>query len=181
MCWPRVWGKIRCFPYVELSDGSQQVEKKLSDGRGISDYVMYYRCNLFPCYTPLQHNFPLDPMISSFHIHFGTFVMWLRENYDYRNVSWASERACVTFPLFGQGKIIYFFLMVICNSLLLLKSLPINVINCIRFYVINCYTPLQHNFPLDPMISSFHIHFGTFVTWLRENYHYAMHHGRWFA
>jgi hypothetical protein len=30
-----------------------------------------------------------------------------------------------------------FFLMVICNSLLLLKSLPINVINCIKFYV-NC-------------------------------------------
>ena len=29
------------------------------------------------------------------------------------------------------------FLMVICNSLLLLKSLPINVINCIQFYV-NC-------------------------------------------
>ena len=47
----------------------------------------------------------------------------------------ASERACVTFPLFGQGKIIFFFLMVICNSLLLLKSLPINVINCIKFYV----------------------------------------------
>ena len=49
----------------------------------------------------------------------------------------ASERACVTSPLFGQGKIIFFFLMVICNSLLLLKSLPINVINCIKFYV-NC-------------------------------------------
>jgi superfamily II DNA helicase RecQ len=28
-------------------------------------------------------------------------------------------------------------LMVICNPLLLLKSLPINVINCIKFYV-NC-------------------------------------------
>jgi hypothetical protein len=40
-------------------------------------------------------------------------------------------------PLFGQGKIIYFFLMVICNLLLLLKSLPINVINCFKFYV-NC-------------------------------------------
>jgi hypothetical protein len=31
----------------------------------------------------------------------------------------------------------FFLLMVICNSLLLLKSLPINVINCIKFYV-NC-------------------------------------------
>ena len=42
----------------------------------------------------------------------------------------ASERACVTFPLFGQGTT-FFFLMVICNSLnLLLKSLPINIINC---------------------------------------------------
>ena len=51
----------------------------------------------------------------------------------------ASERACVTFPLFvfGQGTT-FFFLMVICNSLnLLLKSLPINMINCIKFYV-NC-------------------------------------------
>jgi hypothetical protein len=58
----------------------------------------------------------------------------------------ASERACVTSPLFGQVTTSYFFLlMVICNSLLLLKSLP---------------------------ISSFHIHFGTFVTWLRENYDY---------
>ena len=32
----------------------------------------------------------------------------------------------------------FFFLMVICNSLnLLLKSLPINIINCIKSYV-NC-------------------------------------------
>jgi hypothetical protein len=29
--------------------------------------------------------------------------------------------------IFGQGKIISFFLMVICNSLLLLKSLPIKI------------------------------------------------------
>jgi hypothetical protein len=50
----------------------------------------------------------------------------------------ASERACVTSPLFGQGTTSFFFLMVICNSLLLLKSLPINIINCIKFYV-NCF------------------------------------------
>ena len=50
----------------------------------------------------------------------------------------ASERACVTFPLFGQGITTFFFLMVICNSLnLLLKSLPINIMNCIKSYV-NC-------------------------------------------
>jgi hypothetical protein len=49
----------------------------------------------------------------------------------------SSERACATSPLFGQGTTSYFFfLMVICNSLLLLKSLPINIINCIKFYVI---------------------------------------------
>ena len=40
-------------------------------------------------------------------------------------------------PFLDKDKIIFFFLMVICNSLLLLKSLPINVINCIKFYV-NC-------------------------------------------
>ena len=50
---------------------------------------------------------------------------------------WASERACVTSLFFGQGTTSFFFLMVICNSLLLLKSLPINIINCIKFYV-NC-------------------------------------------
>jgi hypothetical protein len=33
--------------------------------------------------------------------------------------------------------IIFFFLMVICNLLLLLKSLPINIINCITCCV-NC-------------------------------------------
>ena len=49
----------------------------------------------------------------------------------------ASERACVTSPLFWTRYYIIFFLMVICNSLLLLKSLPINIINCIKFYV-NC-------------------------------------------
>ena len=49
----------------------------------------------------------------------------------------ASERACVTSPLFGQSTTSFFFPMVICNSLLLLKSLPINIINCIKFYV-NC-------------------------------------------
>ena len=49
----------------------------------------------------------------------------------------ASERACVTSPLFGQGTTSFLFLMVICNSLLQLKSLPINIINCIKFYV-NC-------------------------------------------
>jgi hypothetical protein len=31
---------------------------------------------------------------------------------------WASERACVTSPFFGQGTTSFFFLMVICNSLL---------------------------------------------------------------
>ena len=51
----------------------------------------------------------------------------------------ASERECVTSPFLFLDKVLhFFFLMVICNSLnLLLKSLPINIINCIKFYV-NC-------------------------------------------
>ena len=50
----------------------------------------------------------------------------------------ASERACVTFPLFGFGQgTPFFFLMVICNSLnLLLKSLPINIITVLNFMLI---------------------------------------------
>jgi hypothetical protein len=40
-------------------------------------------------------------------------------------------------PFFGPGTTSLFFLMVICNSLLLLKSLPINISNCIKIYV-NC-------------------------------------------
>jgi hypothetical protein len=41
--------------------------------------------------TPLLHDFTLDPLILSFHFHFRTFVTRLRENYDYRNVSWGTE------------------------------------------------------------------------------------------
>ena len=45
---------------------------------------------------------------------------------------------CYVPPLFFCTRYYIFFLMVICNSLtLLLKSLPINIINCIKFYV-NC-------------------------------------------
>ena len=40
--------QICCFPYVELSDVPwlQQVEKKPSDGRGISDYGSTYTYDL---------------------------------------------------------------------------------------------------------------------------------------
>ena len=44
-------------------------------------------------YTRLLHDFAVDPLISPFHFHFQTFVTWLRENYDYRNVSW--EMICI--------------------------------------------------------------------------------------
>jgi hypothetical protein len=44
---------------------------------------------------------------------------------------------CYVPPFCTRYYIIFFLLMVICNSLLLLKSLPINIINCIKFYV-NC-------------------------------------------
>ena len=43
---------------------------------------------------------------------------------------------CYVLPFLDKARS-YFFLMVICNSLLLLKSLPINAINCIKCYV-NC-------------------------------------------
>ena len=38
-------------------------------------------------------------------------------------------------PFLDKVRSSFYFLIVICNSLLLLKSLPINVINCIKFYV----------------------------------------------
>ena len=40
-------------------------------------------------------------------------------------------------PFLDKVYYIIFFFMVICNSLLLFKSLSINVINCIKIYV-NC-------------------------------------------
>ena len=39
-------------------------------------------------------------------------------------------------PFLDKVRSYFFSLMVICNLLLLLKSLPINVINCIKFFVI---------------------------------------------
>jgi hypothetical protein len=44
-------------------------------------------------YTPVQHNFHIDPIISPCQFIFQPFVTWLRENYDYRSVSW--EMICV--------------------------------------------------------------------------------------
>ena len=66
--------------------------------------------------------------------------MCWKEKIQWQSVTNGLRRACVTFPLFvfGQGTTFFLLLMVICNSLnLLLKSLPINIINCIKFYV-NC-------------------------------------------
>jgi hypothetical protein len=41
---------------------------------------------------------------------------------------------CYVPPFLFLDKVLHFFLMVICNSLnLLLKSLPINIINCINY------------------------------------------------
>ena len=53
------------------------------------------------------------------------------------SVTHGLQKEHVLRPLFRQGKIICFVFMVICSSLLLLKSLPTNVINCMKFYV-NC-------------------------------------------
>ena len=47
----------------------------------------------YPQKVVLQHDLSLDPIISPYHFHFQTFVTWLRENYDYRNVSW--EMNCI--------------------------------------------------------------------------------------
>ena len=73
----------------------------------ISDFIFYPKplykslCQSFfysfitilPSESGVTLDFPLDPMISLFHIHFGTCVTWLWENYDYRNVSW--EMICI--------------------------------------------------------------------------------------
>jgi hypothetical protein len=45
------------------------------------------------CYTRVQHDFHIDPIISPCQFIFQPFVTWLRENYDYRNVSW--EMICI--------------------------------------------------------------------------------------
>jgi hypothetical protein len=94
-------------------------------------------------------------------------------------------------PLFGQGTTSFFFLMVICNSLLLFKSLPINIINCIKFYV-NCsaltgmydwqYKYFTARFCLRSYDSAICL---PFFKHLSRDYEKttitAMYHGRWFA
>jgi hypothetical protein len=77
------------------SHGSSKSNKKTSNGRGISDFLFIHNHLTLRkwCYTRLQHDFALDPIISPFDFHFQTFVMWLREIYDYRNVSW--EMICI--------------------------------------------------------------------------------------
>ena len=64
--------------------------------------------------------------------------MCWKEKTQWQSVTNEPRKEHVLRPSF-LDKVYYiiFFLVVICNSLLLLKSLPIKVINCIKFYV-NC-------------------------------------------
>ena len=71
-----------------------------------------------------------------FHLEQKEIIQNVLESKDSMAVlptGFGKSMCCVLSPIFGQGKIIFVFLMVICNSLLLLKSLPINVIT-----VFNC-------------------------------------------
>jgi hypothetical protein len=112
------------------------------------------------CYTRLQHNFPLDPMISSFHIHFGTkLCAYVNNNIDIKRILQDKQ---FHLQLKSEQKEIIQNVLERKDSMAVLPT---------GFFIHNhltlrkwCYTRLQHNFPLDPMISSFHIHFGTFVT-----------------
>ena len=64
-------------------------------------------------------------------------VFW-KEKIQWQSVTNELRKEHVLRPTFFD-KVLhhFFFLIVICNSLLLLKSLPINIINCIKCYV-NC-------------------------------------------
>ena len=64
--------------------------------------------------------------------------MCWKEKIQWQSVANGLRKEHVLRPPFLDKVLHHFFLlMVICNSLLLLKSLPINIINCIKFYV-NC-------------------------------------------
>ena len=63
--------------------------------------------------------------------------MCWKEKIQWQSVTNGLRKEHVLRPPFLTRYYIIFFFMVICNSLLLLKSLPINIINCIKFYV-NC-------------------------------------------
>jgi hypothetical protein len=120
------------------------------------------------CYTPLQHDFALDPMIPPFFKHLSrdyekTTITAMYHGrwfaYKQTNNIWLRKEHVLRPPFFGQGTTSFFFLMVICNSLLLLKSLPINIINCIKFYV-NCSALTS-----EPLYKSLHqSFFYSFIT-----------------
>jgi hypothetical protein len=97
------------------------------------------------------------------------------------HVSWLSDFIFYQKPLYKSLHQSFFYsfitILVICNSLLLLKSLPINIINCIKFYV-NCSAltgvyDWQYKY-LFVILWFRHLSsiFQTFVTWLRENHDY---------
>jgi hypothetical protein len=83
------------------------------------------------CYTPLQHDFALDPIIPPFNFHFRIYK---------RDLAILTEWVL---PMgFGIASPIIF--LFIHKHLTLRKW---------------CYTPLQHDFALEPMISTFVFHF----------------------
>ena len=111
----------------------------------VSDFIFYPK----PLYTSFHQSFFYSFITillseSDFTLHYSTVLpkpLFRHVDFHFRTY----KRDLVILTVWWQQRIAWWELLnaacqiiwVICNSLLLLKSLPINVINCIKFYV-NC-------------------------------------------
>jgi hypothetical protein len=133
-------------------------------------YPMTNRTDLYNKWTSLQIILALFAYVNNIQITWKTIHLsvFCRTNSPSINQCRAEENntECVGKKRFngrvlpmGFGKSMCYvplvFLMVICNSLLLLKSLPINIINCIKFYV-NCSALKPHWLRYDRFVNELH-------------------------
>jgi hypothetical protein len=93
------------------------------------------------CYTPLQYDFALDPMILPFVFHFSNICHVTTRKPRLPQCTNVLRKEHVLRPPFLDKVLHHFvFLMVICNSLLLLKSIPNRILFSIRNPYINRFT-----------------------------------------
>jgi hypothetical protein len=112
------------------------------------------------CYTPLQHDFALDPIIPPFDFHFRIYkrdlaILTERNVEMCRSQSWRGKSAVfrIYYPLTLNGYSNFINAVKRQRNLGLVYTLKVYLRGVTR----PC--PLQHDFALDPIIPPFDFHF----------------------
>jgi hypothetical protein len=96
----------------------------------------YYSAIWLPFFKHLSRDYEKTTITAMYHGRWWNNTECVgKKRFNGRELPTGFGKSMCYVPPFGQGTTTFFVLIVICNSLnLLLKSLPINIIKCIKFY-----------------------------------------------